>query len=171
MSTKIEQLYLIYKEAPSDINESLFYKALLKFATAVIYKVIKENRPDLAADAASHIFLNLSSFAGGSKFTTWAYEIARTQALMEVRRRQQRREVPLNQELEWLFTTHPTGLFTSTIPNSGDLRSKDRDLLEQVRKALGNGLSMQEIADTLKIHRTTLHRKLQRLAWRLAHHQ
>lgn len=169
MST-LDELYATWCETESEPALSALHKALFQRALRVIGQVLKQERPDLASDAASDTILKIRQFRGESAFSTWAHKIAKNIALLEVRRENPGQLEQLENGDE--FAARETGieewreLITTVLSGKSYMTVQERSLLE----AMLLGQQPQDWSRENGYHRQTgwriwqsLKRKLQKL--------
>jgi RNA polymerase sigma-70 factor (ECF subfamily) len=77
-----------------ETSETL-YRVLRRYATSIVYSVLRRRDQDLVTDIVAHAFEKAHQFKGDSKFTTWFYRLAYHMCLRELERRKARAEVSL----------------------------------------------------------------------------
>ena len=123
------------------------------------------NDPDDAAEATQDTYLKawraLGGFRGDAMFSTWLYRVATNAAISKLRGRKRRREHETQVEEETLRQVPG-----SASTQGSALATLDREQLEQALRSLAEhyrvavvlrdvyGLSIEEIADELKISET-----------------
>ncbi len=81
-------------DAVEETSEAL-YKILRRYATSIVYNVLRQRDSDLITDIVAHAFEKAHQFRGESKFMTWFYRLAYNMCLRELERRRARAEVSL----------------------------------------------------------------------------
>ena len=79
-----------------ETSETL-YKVLQRYATSIVYSVLRRRDQDLITDIVAHAFQKAHQFKGESRFTTWFYRLAYNMCLRELERRKTRAEVALEE--------------------------------------------------------------------------
>lgn len=140
------------------------------------------NDPDDAAEATQDAYLKawrgLGGFRGDAQFTTWLYRVATNAAISKQRSRKRRRTYEMGAEDEVLAQIPAGGSTETTAGANLDVRALERelrDLPEHYRTAVVlrdvYGLTIEEIADRLKITQTAakvrVHRGRKRLKEKL----
>lgn len=140
------------------------------------------NDPDDAAEATQDAYLKawrgLGGFRGDALFTTWLYRVATNAAISKQRSRKRRRTYEMGAEDEVLAQIPAGGSTETTAGANLDVRALERelrDLPEHYRTAVVlrdvYGLTIEEIADRLKITQTAakvrVHRGRKRLKEKL----
>jgi RNA polymerase sigma factor (sigma-70 family) len=93
-----EELYWNWKNATGDEKElaaSLLHKALLGYATTIVWRRMRHAPRDLVSDIVSTALLSEPSFKGNSKFTTWFFALADALTCKYLQKIRRRRECPL----------------------------------------------------------------------------
>ena len=159
--------YDAFLAAETNENFAELRKGLLTLAKAVTYKVFKQERLDLADDIIGHIFVKLPTFEGKSLFSTWAYKVAKSYAITELRKERFRRERSLDGlESVLLGGEQPCQLPTTRLPDSiiTSLTREERSLLVLVIASNG---SLVTASRSSGINKGTLYRKWKRLRQKL----
>ena len=156
-------------DAAVEETSEVLYRVLRRYATSIVYQVLRYRDQDLITDIVAHAFEKAHQFRGESKFTTWFWRLAYNMCMRELERLKARAEV----SLENLNHNSLTGLERTALARIGLERLSSR--LDVVELALLNykliGLDEKEIACALKIGKKAvnqrwlrLRRKLQSLA-------
>ena len=156
--------YDAFLAAETNENFAELRKGLLTLAKAVSYKVFKQERLDLADDIIGHIFVKLPTFEGKSLFSTWAYKVAKSYAITELRKERFRREQTLT-GLEDVLE-RPCHMSMTRLPESimTCLTKEERSLLVLVIASNG---SLVTASRSSGINKGTLYRKWKRLRQKL----
>ena len=122
-----------------------------------------EEAVDLSQEVFAKIFLNVGSFAGRSRFSTWAYEVARNHCLGELSRSRARwwrsgRSLDASDGLDVaggdpLGGIETTGDLERLIGEAG--RRMERDELEAFILHYHDGLTVKEITKLLRCENAT----------------
>jgi RNA polymerase sigma factor (sigma-70 family) len=138
------------------------YKHLRDQAEAAIFKVLRENSKELAAEAAETAIMRMADFRSGSGFSTWAYRIAINIARDEQRKRQLRNEIPLVEEAH--LTELPPESEEVVMARMKRLLNSEECILYELLIA---NAETQDIADFFNVHRITIWRRIKALKKKL----
>src|SRR5579859_5249158 len=91
-----DSLYGMYRSARNEGKDGqdvlvALYPVVREHIEKVVWIKMHEFAPDLAAEAANEVLLNIDKFRGDSKFSTWVHAFARNYAYDEIQKR--KREV------------------------------------------------------------------------------
>jgi RNA polymerase sigma-70 factor, ECF subfamily len=140
-----------------------------------------EDAEDTLQDTFLHVYLALCSFEGRCSFYSWATRIAINSALMVLRKRRARPEVPLDLPLEARddlpqfeikdSSPNPEQIYNERQQWDGMLRSIQNlqpSLQRTIQISMANECSMKEIAQTLDISVAAVKSRLYRARVRLS---
>lgn len=142
-------------------------------AIGVATRMLRDS--DAAEDAAQEAFVrawrSLDGFRGDARFTTWLYRIVTTTCLQVIRRRRPVDGGPIDD-------LHAAGPGPEELAVAGDLRARVDDAVQQLspgdRAAFVlrtfEGLSYEEVGDTLDISVAAVRSRLRRARGAVAEH-
>ncbi|MDD4899049.1 MAG: RNA polymerase sigma factor [Candidatus Omnitrophica bacterium] len=152
------------------------YEETAGFVYNVALRIVKRSQDaeEVAQEVFLNIYRNLKSFHFQSSFKTWAYRIAVNAALNHLKKmkREESRRGEFNEELNYnpVFSADK-GLLSDKQEQEAQVNSL-LDALNPEQRAVVvlrnlEGLSYQEIADTLEININTVRSRLKRARERL----
>lgn len=150
-------------EATPEHLESLWLE-LMEYSRAILRGQFGIYEDELATDAVVQVVLKLGTFAGRSKFLTWAYGVIRNYALDEIRRRKARHEVPLDAYKDVLMAPAFAQVDDTAWHQAiAGLDDGEVELLDRVVA----GQSLGEVGECMEITREAAKKRWQRLRERL----
>ena len=162
---------IIHQAANGDINSfKVIYDVMKDYVYTVAYRITssREDAEEVTQDVFVNIYKNLRKFKFQSSLKTWVYRIATNTAINRAKKnlRGSGREVALDENI-------PLQSFGETLTeqarkeNNEELVKKFLDQLNPDQRACimlrdSEGLSYEEIAETLKININTVRSRLKR---------
>jgi RNA polymerase sigma factor (sigma-70 family) len=161
-----DKAWVAWKADPSDENLKYLSDVLYAHAASVCWTLNGKIVPDVIAQASQQCLLKLNTFNGGSEFSTWAHRVMTNVFLLAHRRRQRKREVPLDNLTDAETAVSRVGAIEAKL------------LLEDLSDPLGvdekalldgklNGVEQAELAAELGITESNLRLRWMRLRAKL----
>lgn len=161
------ELFAAWRSADPENRADLeveLVKALRKHATALCWTFLGENVPEVVDTAVMQAILYSHNFRGDALFSTWFYHVVNNQCKSYLRKKivARRREVALDED----------GMYPAPAsePDFDVAREIERlaPLDQKIVALKKEGLSEQEIAQTLAINWRTVNRRWDRLKKKLS---
>lgn len=97
---EVDRIYEIYKFRHDPVTLDLLIGALTVQARAVIWKKMRQHRPDVENECLLRAVRALQKFREGSRLSTWFYRIVENRCNTVLRKEARRREVSLEEATE-----------------------------------------------------------------------
>lgn len=84
-------------------DESLYnlQRAVIKQAMGIVYLILRQDRKDIAGEAAARVIMELSQFNRKSKFSTWSHRIIKNYVFDIKRQMVAKKEVEIEESLSY----------------------------------------------------------------------
>ena len=160
---KEDKIYGEYRKAKgeqkAELEETLF-TLLSQHAKEVSATVLREVSPDVVAEIVSRAFTKFNKFRGHCLFSTWVHRIALNECYRELRRREENREVAIEDLPEGSLLTDSADKLPGILEKVTEgLDEEEQGLVELIKE----GLSFLEIDKELGLTPKTSQRRWRRL--------
>lgn len=160
---KEDKVYEEYRDAKGQQKvelEGRLYSLLSQHAKEVSAATLREVAPDVVAEIVSRVFINFDKFEGKSLFSTWVHRIALNECYRELKRREDNREVSIED-----LSESEVGSLSTTSEYKGELDKALEGLSEEEKELtdlIKEGLSFLEIDEELGYAPKTAQKKWER---------
>lgn len=162
---KEDKVYEEYRGAKGQLKvelEERLYLLLSQHAKEVSASVLREISPDVVAEVVSRVFTKFDRFRGHCLFSTWVHRIALNECYRELKRREDNKEV----SLEDLSESEFAGLSTDAPDKTKEALEKATQGLDgeekRITELIKQGLSFLEMDEELGYAPKTAQKKWER---------